>query len=104
MKLYKKKCKNPLCGKEFMGTRTQQYCCPECRISTIPKNSAKEDEEKREPTVVALGEIAKKSDSLGISYGKYVAMQYLKDKGEKNNEYSINHRKANSKTRTKTHK
>ena len=31
IKINKKTCKNPMCGNEFMGARTQQYCCIDCR-------------------------------------------------------------------------
>ena len=73
MKLYKKTCKNPGCGKEFMGTKTQQYCCPDCRRS-------KREEEKPKKNLT-LSEIAKKAKENGISYGRYVAIQYLNQGG-----------------------
>ena len=64
---YKKTCKNPNCGKEFMGTRTQQYCCPKCRGTAV------EVKPKRPCT---LAEVAQEADKRGMTYGKYVAMQY----------------------------
>ena len=61
---FKKICKNPNCGKEFMGARTQQYCCKECRgVSKSYKNTSFVD-------------IAVEARKNGMSYGKYVAMQY----------------------------
>ena len=72
MKLYKRTCKNPMCGKEFMGTITQQYCCPGCRVSTyMPKKKKKHKQIKN----CTLDEVARQAKELGISYGKYVAMQ-----------------------------
>lgn len=71
MKLYRKKCKNPLCGKDFMGTRTQQYCCTECRPTV---------KEHKPPKDCSLGEMVRKANAEGISYGKYVAMQYQKER------------------------
>ena len=74
MGAFKKFCKNTDCGKEFMGTRTQQYCCPNCRIQTyIPK-------EKKEKKACSLDEVANKARELGMSYGKYVAMQYKNER------------------------
>ncbi len=61
---YKKICKNPNCGKEFMGTKTQQYCCKECRG------------EKKSHKNTSLVETAIEARKNGMSYGKYVAMQY----------------------------
>ena len=69
---HKKICKNPDCGKEFRGSRTQQYCCPACRVPTYkPKKTVK----KAKPCTI--DEIAIKAKELGISYGKYVEMQTL---------------------------
>ena len=64
---FKKICKNPNCGKGFSGTRTQQYCCPDCRTTT------RKQKLKRTCTI---DEIARKAKLNGMSYGKYVAMQY----------------------------
>lgn len=80
MGTFKKYCKNPNCGKEFLGTRTQQYCCPSCRIPTyIPKKARYQP--KRTCT---LDEVARQAKESGMSYGKYVAMQYKKEKETKN--------------------
>ena len=68
---YKKICKNPNCGNEFMGTRTQQYCCPQCRGNTGTSKP------KRPCT---LNEVAKEAMEKGMSYGKYVAMQYQEER------------------------
>ena len=57
-----------------MGTRTQQYCCHDCRVPTyIPKRQYKFTKN------CTLDEIAKIAKANGMSYGKYVAMQYRKD-------------------------
>ena len=72
MGTFKKYCKNPNCGKAFLGTRTQQYCCPDCRVPTyIPKKR-----KKKQKKTCTLDEVARQAKELGISYGKYVAMQY----------------------------
>ena len=78
MGTFKKFCKNPNCGIEFMGTRTQQYCCPDCRVPTyIPKRKNKK---KKSCT---LDEIERQAKELGISYGKYVAMLYEAERKNK---------------------
>lgn len=78
MKLYKRFCKNVECGKEFMGTRTQQYCCPSCRVPTyIPKKQYKFIKNR------TLDQIAKIAKENGMSYGKYVAMQYIAERKNK---------------------
>lgn len=83
MKYYKKKCKNPKCGKEFMGTQTQQYCCPECR--KVPdhhtykslKSELKENSKpKKKKKIATIDEIAVKARKLGMTYGKYMEMLY----------------------------
>lgn len=71
MTLYKKTCKNPHCNKDFMGTRTQQYCGPDCRLRTrkqVPKRTC------------TLEEVVRKAKANGISYGQYVAMQYKNER------------------------
>ena len=78
MKLYKKYCKNEKCGKEFMGTRTQQYCCPACRIPTyIPKRQYKFIKN------CTIDEVARKAKEQGMSYGKYVAIHYQMERMKK---------------------
>ncbi len=75
MGTFKKFCKNPDCGIEFLGTRTQQYCCPGCRVPTyIPKSRY------RIKKTCTLDEVARKAKEAGMSYGKYVAMQYLNER------------------------
>ena len=71
---FKKICKNPECRKSFMGTRTQQYCCTGCRLSST-KNKPKEP--------CTLDEVTNQAKRLGMSYGKYVAIQYMNQKGRK---------------------
>lgn len=68
---YKKICKNPNCGKEFMGSRTQRYCSPKCR------GNSGEEKPKKAPTVA---EVAQEASEKGMSYGKYVAMQYIEER------------------------
>lgn len=75
MELFKKTCKNPNCQKVYMGVRTQQYCCPACRISTM----AHKPKSKKS----TIDEIARKSKANGMSYGQYVAMQYLSERKKK---------------------
>lgn len=78
MKLYKRFCKNIECRKEFMGTRTQQYCCPACRVPTyIPKRQFKFVKN------CTIDEIAKIAKANGMSYGKYVAMLYQQERKNK---------------------
>ena len=78
MKLYRKTCKNAACNKEFMGSRTQQYCCQECRpIRYIPKRKPKTLES------CTLDEVTKLAKENGVSYGKYVAMQYQAERKKK---------------------
>ena len=76
MGTFKKFCKNLNCGKEFLGTKTQQYCCPDCRVPRyIPKKL------KYNPKRIStLDEVARQAKELGISYGKYVAMQYKQER------------------------
>ena len=69
MELYKKICKNLSCGKEFMGTKSQLYCCIDCR----PTKCTPKPKHKR---VCSLSDVARRAKELGVSYGKYVAMQY----------------------------
>ena len=77
MGTFKKICKNPNCGREFLGRRTQQYCCPECRVPTyIPKRRKKKQD-------CTLDEITRRAKEAGMSYGKYVAMQYLNERNMK---------------------
>ena len=78
MDLFLKRCKNRKCGREFMGTRTQQYCSPYCRATppkkiknVIEKPKVRVIPKKNFPTV---DEIAVKAKELGMSYGKYMEM------------------------------
>ena len=71
---YVRRCKNPNCGKDFFGTRTQQYCCAECR-PTARKNKMK--------STCTINEVVRKANADGISYGKYVAMQYIEERMKK---------------------
>ena len=74
MKLYRKTCKNPDCGKGFMGTRTQQYCGPDCRIRLRKVKQIKDS---------TINEVATEAKKHGISYGQYVAMQYQAERKKK---------------------
>jgi hypothetical protein len=81
---YKKKCKNTNCGKEFMGTKTQQYCCPGCRVPTgyykdKPKEKAPTQSKAKRKKVSSINEIARKARELGMSYGKYVEMLTIEE-------------------------
>ena len=70
-KKYPKYCRNPKCGRFFMGTRPQMYCCLECRGSYA--STAKDIKPDR-----TLDEEAVAARALGMSYGQYKAAQYLK--------------------------
>ena len=77
MTLYKKICKNHECGKEFMGTKTQQYCCYACRVPTYkPKK-------KKSIKKCTINEVVKEAKKLDMSYGQYVAMQYEAERKNK---------------------
>ena len=71
---FKKICKNPKCGIEFSGTKTQQYCCIDCRTNAR-RNMPK--------TRCTLDEVAKEAKELGMSYGKYVAMKFQSERKKK---------------------
>ncbi len=83
MQLFRKKCKNRKCGKEFMGTRTQQYCCPECR--QLPDSKLKKkvistkSKETKKKNVQTIDEIAIKARELGMTYGKYIEMLTIEE-------------------------
>lgn len=83
MKQYKRKCKNPECGREFMGTKTQQYCCPEHRLPTgnSKKDTAVNFKKNKNKS---LTEVAVEARKLGMTYGKYVSMQYIEEQRERN--------------------
>ena len=78
MELYKRQCKNPKCNNWFMGTRTQVYCCPECRKPTYTPKKKKKPIKK-----CTIEEITKQAKELGMSYGYYVAMQYKPERKRK---------------------
>lgn len=75
MELFQKTCKNPNCKKVFMGVRQQQYCCPDCRISTMGR--------KHRVKKCTIEEIVRQSKANGMSYGQYVAMQYISERNKK---------------------
>lgn len=78
MELYTKKCKNQKCGKVFKGTRTQQYCCPDCRVPTY-----KPKKKYQAIKTCTLREASEQAKKLGMSYGQYVALQYLEEHNER---------------------
>ena len=86
MDLFKKTCKNPKCGKEFMGVRTQQYCCPEHRI---PKGKGESKSDRKvnfnHNRNNSITEIAVEARKLGMSYGQYVSMKYIEEQRERMN-------------------
>ena len=67
---YKKICKNPYCRKEFKGSRTQQYCCVDCRVDGQKKqiNAPKKSSGK------TLVDDVREARRLGLTYGKYKAL------------------------------
>ena len=82
MELFNKICKNPKCGKSYTGTRTQQYCCPACR-SYAREKEIKIELKAKKPC--SLGEASRQARELGMSYGNYVAMQFLEERKKNNN-------------------
>lgn len=75
---YQKICKNPKCGKEFLGTRNQQYCCPECRV---PRYVSKR--KLKALKTCTLDEMIKLAKENSMSYGQYVAMLYKEERMKK---------------------
>jgi hypothetical protein len=61
-----------------MGTRTQQYCCPACRVPTYKPKKTRKLLKK-----CTINEVAKIAKENGMSYGKYVAMQYQAERMKK---------------------
>lgn len=88
MDYFEKKCKK--CGKSFMGTRTQQYCCTKCRkppesnskTDGLEKPSAKKAKPKKKRYVPTVDEMASRARELGMSYGKYVEMLAINEARE----------------------
>ena len=78
MKTFKKSCKT--CGKEFLAARNKQYCCVECR----PKK--KRYYNRSHDNLGNLAEVSKEAHKKGLTYGQYVAQQYISERMNKNNE------------------
>ena len=84
MKLYKRYCENPECGKAFMGTKTQRYCCPEHRKKQeYLKKDADVKPKPKQHKNKSLTEVAVEARKLGMTYGKYVSMQYIEEQRER---------------------
>lgn len=77
----KKICK--LCGREFITTKkTQVYCDKRCtdkanKLASCERKKAKAAE-KNKPKRCTIADINEAARAAGMSYGKYVAMQYAK--------------------------
>ena len=80
MKTFKKTCKT--CGKEFLAARNKQYCCIECRPRT---NKTYTRYKKYKPKKNSLNDVAKEAHGKGMTYGQYVAQQYIQERMNKNN-------------------
>jgi hypothetical protein len=91
-----KKCK--ICGRTFMqNTRNQMCCSKECAIinnrngcrertrlrnEELKENTAYKQGRRREKKEVkSIAEIQKLAREAGMTYGKYVEMQYIKNGG-----------------------
>lgn len=68
-----------MCGKLITGQSRRQYCSDECMKSgsaVKPKKVIVRDRIKN------IKQVDKLALQMGVSYGKYVAMQYLAQRGE----------------------
>ena len=78
---YTKNCK--YCGNEFLTTNKNRiYCSRECSNNEIAKKKREKHKQERElleskkqNNLVKINEAAR---AAGLSYGKYVALQYAK--------------------------
>lgn len=75
------------CDTTFYSTRLKKYCCSECRLQANGKAPVEKYEQnilKKSPTTrpkETLAEAVAKARELGLTYGKYISLQYL-EKGE----------------------
>ena len=81
MELYSRICKT--CGKEFKATKNQQYCCVECRPRTHKKYPRHKYKSKK---ISTINDVSREAREKGMTYGQYVAMQYMSERMNKNDE------------------
>lgn len=82
MKTYKKICGT--CYKEFVTTsKNQQYCCVECRPRTHKKYPRYKH---RKIKCSTLNDVVKEAHEKRMTYGQYVAQQYIQERMNKNDE------------------
>lgn len=73
-----KKCE--ICGNEFSTRYSRQKCCSVTCGNEAKKRNAKENARKKAEQAEkkhTLEEINRMARAAGMSYGKYVAMQYI---------------------------
>ena len=84
--MHYKKC--VYCDKEFYADRHQtRYCSMKCRRAAQEQRNKERDKEQEnyiektdnKPHTSNLLEINRRAREAGMSYGKYVAMQYIKE-------------------------
>ena len=68
------KVKCETCGKKFHARRGQKYCSRECSL----KSYSQKKSVKNEKTSHELDIIAGKANATGMTYGKYIAVEYKK--------------------------
>lgn len=72
-----KKCES--CGAEFETDRGyQKYCSRECRLEMSRSLAKQRTQEKKKKKDDSLGRACIEARRLGITYGQYQAMQYIK--------------------------
>lgn len=70
-----------ICGKYFKQIAyNQRFCCEKCRNEAYNISRRKKHKEESLPTPKpkaheSLSEIARKANALGLTYGKFLAMQ-----------------------------
>lgn len=70
-----------ICGKSFKQIAyNQRFCCEKCRDEAYKINKIEKQKAENLPTTKpkaheSLSEIARKANALGLTYGKYLAMQ-----------------------------
>ncbi len=67
-----------VCGKEFDGWGSQKYCCKTCYTEgrRVSRRRLKKKKERRRNNM-GLMERVKAAKEAGVSYGQYVAREYL---------------------------
>ena len=82
---YNKNCE--ICGKEFIGRRsTARYCSAACRELAAKENHKEWYKTKKKKTKAVgtpIWQINEEARKLGLTYGKYKALQYMEKMREK---------------------